>query len=154
MFETKSSAIEAEHVLSDHETASEIAALQATLSSVGAPPVAAPNPGYQFPARLKLAMVACYAIFFALILSATGGSAMARFVIAISALYAVMFFGLARLCGNLPGPEERSPLDSGRMLQTWTGPLDSKSVFGQVLVVPIGMVIFGVAIAAIIGAAM
>jgi cupin 2 domain-containing protein len=50
---------------------------------------------FEIPARYWRAMIACYAVFLATLLAATGG-ARAGFAIAISAVYVSMFFGTAR----------------------------------------------------------
>lgn len=110
----------------------------------------ATKPGYQFPPRIWGLMLASYAVFFVAILAATGGSGHARFAIVISILYTVMFFGLARIGAGIGGREDASPLDRGHSLQTWTGPMDSKSAHAQVLVVPVVIALFGIGIAAII----
>lgn len=109
------------------------------------------NPGYQLPARVWGMMIACYAGFFAAIFAATGGSGHARFAIVISVLYTAVYFGLARIGARLPGREERSPIDRGLPLQTWTGPMDRISVYSQVLIVPAVLAFFGIGIALIIG---
>lgn len=109
------------------------------------------NPGYQFPARVWGAMFACYGIFFLAILIATGGSAYARFAIIVSVLYTVMYFGVARIIAKLGGPEVASPLDGGKPLQTWTGPMSAGSVYSQVLIVPFVLALFGFGMAVIIG---
>lgn len=125
-----------------------MAALENTALPFPAPPaISAPeNRGFEFPRRIWLLMLACYAVFFASIFIATGGSGTARFVIVISVLYTAIYFGVARICAAQAGPEVPSPLDRRRALHTNSGPMDGKSVFGQVLIVPIAIAVFGVSI--------
>lgn len=115
-------------------------------------PATAPRPyaGFELPSRVWLGMLASYALFFVAIIGATGGSGHAVFAIVVSILYTVMFFGLARVIARQAGPEAMSPLDRGQPLQTWTGPMKASAVYGQVLVVPMAIASFGVAIAVIV----
>ena len=108
------------------------------------------NPGFQFPPRVWGAMLLCYAIFFGTIFMATGGSGHARFAIAVSVLYTAMYFGLGRVFARQAGPEDASPIDRTGILPTNTGPMSAGSVYAQVLVVPLALVLFGIAIATIV----
>lgn len=146
-------------LVEDHFAEAEIDAAPALLPALDTilPPVAVappPNPGFELPTRLWGAMLVCYAVFFVAIFGAAGGSGHARFAIVISILYTIMFFGLARLGAKQAGPESPSPLDRGEPLMTWTGSMDSRSVFSQVLVVPIVLAMFGTGIAVIAAIAM
>lgn len=105
--------------------------------------------GFELPRRVWLGMLTSYGLFFVAIVGATGGSGRAIFAIVVSILYTVMFFGLARTVARQAGPEAISPLDRGQPLQTWTGPMQASAVYGQVLVVPMAIASFGVAIAVI-----
>jgi len=107
------------------------------------------DPGFQLPASLWSALLACYVVFFAGIVFGTAGSGKAIMAIAISALYAAMFFGLARVMARQAGPEPRSPLAQGRPLDTWCGPMSPAAVYGQILSVPIALAFFGLAIGVI-----
>lgn len=124
----------------------EVYALEQTLQPLAAAPVPPRNPGFQFPRRVWLAMFACYGTFFLGIAAATGGSGYARFAIVISVLYTVIYFGVARIGARQAGPEDISPLDRGKMLDTWTGLMDKRAVYGQVLIVPLAVALFGIAI--------
>ena len=151
MFEARTM-FDASTILADesHDTCTELEALDSAFQPLAAPPVApvAPiNHGFQFPRRLWGAMFACYAIFFAAIFLATGGSGPARFAIVVSALYTVVYFGVARIGARQAGREVGSPLDRGQPLATWTGPMSARAVYGQVLVVPIALVVFSVGVA-------
>jgi hypothetical protein len=73
--------------------------------------------GFQIPASFWWVMVGCYAVFIAALLAATGSSAHAVFMIVISTVYVVMFFGATRLLTREGPAQPRSPLArSGRLL--------------------------------------
>lgn len=102
--------------------------------------------GFEIPARLWLAMVACYGVFITTLLFATGGGE-STLNIAISAFYMVMFFGLVKVMVQHGPKQGRSPLDgASRVLQTLYGPLQEHEVAAQMLVVPLCVAFFGVAI--------
>lgn len=147
MFESRAAVPVEDHFTETDTVAELLPALETVLPSIAI--AAPPNPGFELPSRLWGAMFACYAAFFLAIFGATGGSGHARFAIVISILYTIMFFGLARLGSQQAGPEARSPLDRGLPLMTWTGAMDSRSVFSQVLVVPVVLALFGTGIAVI-----
>lgn len=116
-----------------------------------APPAAAAQPivqpGFQLPASIWQAMVACYAIFFTAMAVLVGSSGFALFMVAISIFYTVVYFSAGALLAMLPGLSDKSPLDEGRPLETWCGPMDRRSVWGQVLIVPFGVAMFGTLVA-------
>ena len=116
-------------------------------STVTAPPQR--PAGFQMPSSVWLAMFVCYAVFFAAIWVATGGSGPARFAIVISILYTAMYFGCSAVLAAQAGPEAPSPLERGEPLQTQTGPMGRGTVFAQMLVIPVAVAGFGVAIAII-----
>lgn len=124
----------------------ETEALEYALQPLAAPLVAPQNAGFQLPKTVWTGMLACYGVFFAAIWVATGGSGAARFAIIISVLYTAVYFGIARIGARQAGPEDLSPLEHGKMLDTWTGLMDSKAVYGQVLAVPFAVAFFGVAV--------
>lgn len=107
------------------------------------------QPGFQLPSSVWALMLACYAIFFGGMTALVAGSGYALFMVAISALYAVVFFGTGTILANLAGRNDKSPLDKGQALPTWCGPMSRGSVYGQVLIVPIGIALFGTAVAVI-----
>ncbi len=125
----------------------ELEALESSLSPIAAPPVAPANDGFQLPRRLWLSMFTCYAIFFGFIAIATGGSGAARFAIVVSALYTLVYFGVARIGARQAGPEVPSPLERGRALMTWTGPMEPRAVYAQILIVPAVIAFFAIGIA-------
>lgn len=110
-------------------------------------PRALVQPGFQLPARLWSAMFALYAVFFVAMAGVVGGKGPGLFMVAISAIYAIVYFGTASVLANLPGAADRSPLDEGRPLQTWCGPMSGHAVYGQVLIVPLAVEVFGVSFA-------
>ncbi len=104
---------------------------------------------FELPATIWRVMIACYGIFLLALLGATSG-AHAGFAIAVAALYVAMFFGAARVMLRQSPPQPRSPIErQGTVLQTTYGPLKRAEVYGQVLIVPIAVAFFGVAIAVI-----
>lgn len=139
---------EQQSIIAEHETdlEAEVHALDNVLQSLTSAPVAPKNAGFQLPRSVWMAMLGCYATFFAAIALATGGSGAARFAIIVSVLYTGMYFGLARIGARQAGPEGKSPLALGKKLDTWTGLMDKKAVYGQILIVPIAVALFGVAI--------
>lgn len=110
------------------------------------------QPGFQLPASVWRLMVGCYVVFFAGMTALVAGSGLALFMVAISVLYAIVFFGVSTVLANLSGVGGSSPLDRGDALPTWCGPMKRGAVYGQVLIVPAGIALFGVAVA-LIGAA-
>ena len=102
--------------------------------------------GFEIPTRLWIGMLGCYAVFISALLFATGGGE-STLNIFVSAFYMVMFFGLVGLLVRHGPRQGRSPLDrSGRVLQTLYGPLREREVAAQMLVVPLCVAFFGVAI--------
>ena len=102
--------------------------------------------GFEIPAGIWATMIGCYGVFLAALLGATGG-ARAAFMIAISAGYVAMFFGLAKVMLRHAPQQPRSPLDRpGGRLQTFYGPLGRGEVIAQMLVVPMAIAFFGIAI--------
>ena len=110
------------------------------------------QPGFQLPTSVWALMIGCYVIFFGGMTALVAGSSFALFMVAISVLYAVVFFGMSSVLANLPGISWTSPLKRGEALPTWCGPMNRKAVYGQVLIVPAGIALFAVAVA-LIGAA-
>lgn len=104
------------------------------------------QPGFQLPARVWQLMGACYIVFFAAMAGLASGSGMALFMVVISALYTLMYFGTGSVLAALGGPQARSPIDEDKPLPTWAGPMTRGAVFGQVLIVPVGIALFGVAV--------
>ncbi len=99
--------------------------------------------GFQLPGAIWRAMFACYAIFIASLALATGGSPAARFVIAIAALFMLVYFVTATILTALGGPDRREA-DEAEPLQTLYGPLGIGAVRVQVLTIPAALAIFGI----------
>lgn len=101
--------------------------------------------GFQLPRWVWRSMFAFYAIFFLGLGAATGRDTAAIFMLVVSMLYALMFFGTTGILHAQKGPEHASPLDRiGGELDTWTGPMNAHSVAAQILAVPAGFAFLGV----------
>lgn len=104
---------------------------------------------FELPSAVWITMIGSYVVFLLALLGATGGAS-AAFAIAISATYVAMFFGTARALLRQAPAQADSPLQrSGAVLQTAFGPLSRREVYGQVLIVPVAVAFFGIAIAII-----
>lgn len=96
-------------------------------------------------------MAASYILFFMGLALGTGHDGKALFMIAISVLYTLMYFGTAfalNSLGMVDRRKEKKQWIDGKF-DTFTGPMTFGSVYGQMLVVPIMFALFGVAIAVI-----
>ncbi|WP_338242381.1 hypothetical protein [Aurantiacibacter hainanensis] len=114
-------------------------------------PVAQPESrGFELPARIWLTMIACYGLFLAAMIAALGTSGKAMLSIAVSIVYVAVFFAVSRVMVLQNPGRGASPLDRDGFLMTHFGPMESKAVYGQILVVPAAIAFFGVAVAAII----
>lgn len=102
--------------------------------------------GFQLPRWIWHALFGCYAVFMIGVTLATGHDTGTIMVILISLFYMAMFFGSVGVLNGLKGRERPSPLDrAGGVLETWTGPMDSHAVAGQILAVPLGFAFLGIA---------
>ncbi|MEL1252033.1 hypothetical protein [Aurantiacibacter gilvus] len=106
--------------------------------------------GFELPARIWLAMVACYGLFLASMVAALGSSGKALLSIAVSIVYVTVFFAVSRIMVAQNPGRAPSPLDRDGFLMTHFGPMDRKAVYGQILVVPLAVALFGMTVAAII----
>ena len=95
-------------------------------------------------------MAASYVLFFGGLILGTGHDGRAMFMIVISILYTLMYFGTAFALNSLRRGSSRqgSQWIKGRF-NTHTGPMSFGSVFGQILIVPMMFAAFGLAIAVI-----
>lgn len=101
--------------------------------------------GFQLPRWIWGGMFASYAIFFIGIAAATGRDAATLLMLGISLFYMLMFFGTATILNRQKGGEHVSPLDrAGGVLETWTGPMDGRTVAAQILAVPAGFAFLGI----------
>jgi len=102
----------------------------------------------EMPASIWIFMFAAYAIFFGGLIAATAHDNGTIFVIIISILYALMYFGCASVLFNQNRPEQPSLFSRGLgSLATYTGPMDKGAVVGQVLTIPACFAVFGVTMA-------
>ena len=95
-------------------------------------------------------MAASYILFFGGLILGTGHDGRALFMIAITILYTLMYFGTAYALNSLGGGRlrQKSQWVKGRF-DTHTGWMSFGSVYGQMLVVPFMFAFFGIAIAII-----
>lgn len=111
-------------------------------------PVQAEKTDLEIPNGIWLTMFACYAVFFGALLVATGRETGAVFMIVISALYVVVYFGVASVLFSQNRPANRSLFAKGiGPLMTNTGPMSKGAVAGQILTIPFCLALFAIAIA-------
>lgn len=105
---------------------------------------------FGIPTVIWGSMAASYALFFFGLILGTGHDGRALFMIAISMLYAAMYFGTAFVLNSLgaSGRNTQSQWSKGKF-DTYTGRMSFGAVYGQMLVVPIVFAIFGLGIAII-----
>jgi hypothetical protein len=109
----------------------------------------------EFPAWVWHAMFVGYGVFFACMILATGKDLHALFAIVVSIGYTVMYFAAASILVGLKPARRTSDFARGvAPLQTYTGPMSMNAVFGQVLVIPICLALFGLAVAIIVAVVM
>lgn len=143
---------EAPHDLRDYALAERLDDLLPEVApALDAPTRAQPEQrGFELPARIWQAMIACYGVFFMAMIAALGSSGQAMLSMVVAVVYVAVFFGAARVVIRQNPAHTPSPLDSRGVLATWCGPMNRKAIYGQILVVPIAVALFGVAAAAII----
>lgn len=106
----------------------------------------------QVPAAIWRVMFGCYGIFLGGLLYATGRDGEALFMIAISAAYTILYFGLSGVLIGLDGHGARDGrIATAGDLDTWTGTMSPGAVAAQILTIPICLAFFGVAVAVIRG---
>jgi len=111
-------------------------------------PVQAEKTDLEIPNYIWLIMFACYAVFFGALLVATGRETGAIFMIVISILYALVYFGVATVLFSQNKPSNRLLFSKGiGPLMTNTGPMSKGAVAGQILTIPLCLSLFGIAIA-------
>lgn len=130
-------------------SANELAQIVDTAASVGPE-----HSDFELPGWMWGVMLGGYATFFAGLTAASAGEARASFAIVIAVFYTAMFFGTASALANLDGRRKGPFTRTGGKLNTWTGPMEMGSVAGQVLILPVLLGFFGVAIAIISAAVM
>ncbi len=108
------------------------------------------NNDLEMPRWIWRAMLGCYGVFFTGLLLATGHDRGAQFMLLISVLYTLMYFGNAKMLLGQNPARTPSPFARGiAPLRTRTGPMDTTTVAAQVLTVPACFALFGVALVAI-----
>lgn len=113
-------------------------------------PVHPAHNALQVPAAIWRVMFGCYGIFLGGLLYATGRDGEALFMIAISAAYTILYFGLSGVLIGLDGHGAHDGrIAAGGDLDTWTGPMSPGAVAGQILTIPICLAVFGIIIAVI-----
>lgn len=103
---------------------------------------------FGIPTIIWGSMAASYALFFFGLILGTGHDGRALFMIAISMLYAIMYFGTAFVLNSL-GTSGRTKQKSqwiNGQFDTYTGWMSFGAVYGQMLVVPIVFALFGLGI--------
>jgi hypothetical protein len=101
---------------------------------------------FEIPGRLWTAMIAFYGVFFAAMLAAVGGG-YGTFVLVVSVFFVAMFFGTTRMMLKQGPAQPRSPLDGpNHALSTLNGPLKSREVALQMLIVPACAAFLGLAV--------
>jgi hypothetical protein len=101
---------------------------------------------YEIPGRYWKAMSAFSGVFFAAMLAAIGGG-YGTFVLVVSVFFVTMFFGTTGALLHQGPRQERSPLDGpDHSLSTLNGPLKSREVALQMLIVPACAGFIGIAV--------
>lgn len=102
----------------------------------------------EMPKSIWITMFAAYVVFFAGLIAATARDNMTIFVIIISILYTLMYFGVASVLFNQNRPNQTSLFARGLgPLATYTGSMDKAAVVGQVLTIPACLALFGLTMA-------
>ena len=102
----------------------------------------------EMPNSIWVTMCAAYVVFFAGLIAATARDNGTIFVIVISVLYTLMYFGVAFVLFNQNRPAQTSLFARGLgPLATYTGPMDKGAVVGQVLTIPACLALFGITMA-------
>ena len=102
----------------------------------------------EMPKSIWITMFAAYVVFFAGLIAATARDNATIFVIIVSILYTLMYFGVASVLFNQNRPEQTSLFERGLgPLATYTGSMDKEAVIGQVLTIPACLALFGVTMA-------
>jgi hypothetical protein len=125
--------------------------LPAITVAPGAQPRAQPEQrGFELPPRIWTAMIACYAVFMTAMATGLGSSGKAMLSIVVAAVYITVYFGTARVVMRQNPAREGSPLDRTGSLGTLYGPMERRAVYGQILIVPVAVALFGIAVSTII----
>lgn len=121
-----------------------------TVAQTAMPPVQPEQRGFELPPRIWTAMITCYGLFMTILIVTLGSNGEAMFSIVIAAVYIAVFFGTAHVMMRQNPANEESPLDRAGVLNTLYGPMDRRAVYGQILIVPFAVALFGIAVSTII----
>lgn len=103
---------------------------------------------FGLPRSVWVIMLTSYAVFFCALAVAIGHDRGAIFVVVVSMLFALMYFGTT-FALNSVGAEDRKDQKSEWVkgkFQTLGGPMSYGEIFGQMLILPILFAIFGIAV--------
>ncbi|MEW4468914.1 hypothetical protein AB1K62_13900 [Parasphingorhabdus sp. JC815] len=102
---------------------------------------------FGLPRSVWSIMMTCYAIFFGALAVAMGHDGGAIFVLVVSGLFALMYFGTGFVLNSIGAASrknQKSEWVEGKF-QTQSGPMSFGAIFGQMLILPILFAIFGIA---------
>lgn len=103
---------------------------------------------FNLPASVWGIMMTSYAIFFGALAIAMGHDRSAIFVVAVSILFALMYFGTTFALNSLSAAgrkDEKRDWVKGKF-ETLGGTMSYGDIFGQMLVLPILFALFGIAV--------
>lgn len=141
MFYEKGLPTEASATLTDHST---IVVTPGSTGNIVQPE----KTDLEMPKSIWITMFAGYIVFFAGLIAATARDNGTIFVITISILYTLIYFGAASVLFNQNKSEQTSLFARGLgPLVTYTGLMDKGAVVGQVLTIPACLALFGVTMA-------
>lgn len=139
---------EKDFVADANVTLADKSALNAETALSGHAVVQAEKTDLEMPNSIWITMFAAYVVFFAGLIAATARDNGTIFVIIISILYTLTYFGVASVLFNQNRPDQISLFARGLgPLATYTGPMNKGAVVGQVLTIPACLALFGVAMA-------
>ena len=103
---------------------------------------------FGLPASVWGIMLTSYAIFFGALAIAVGHDRGAIFVVIVSVLFALMYFGTTFALNSVGAADrkgQQSEWVKGKF-QTLNGPMSFGEIFGQMLILPILFALFGIAV--------
>ncbi|MGP1283577.1 MAG: hypothetical protein ACTS1X_11425 [Parasphingopyxis sp.] len=109
---------------------------------------------FELPGSIWAMMLLSYAVFFAALAIAVGGTFDAVGMVVISVCFAIMYFGTAAVMTRMAKAHRRADRGAGRPsteIETLTGPLDYRAAAAQILSVPALFAFFAVCVAVIAG---
>lgn len=109
---------------------------------------------FELPGSIWAMMLLSYAVFFAALAIAVGGTFDAVGMVVISVCFAIMYFGTAAVMTRMAKAHRRADRGAGcssMEIETLTGPLDYRAAAAQILSVPALFALFAVCVAIIAG---